>query len=171
MPMEEQAPNLQLQEPVLPESLVPAMDYTWLWIAVAVFVVVTLLIILIGKRKRTSKVDPLALRRAAYNTAVKSFDGTIADDARDAAVKSSLILRRFLADAVGDPALFETHEEFITRRDSLEKLTPPAREAATAAFAKLARVKYAPEVPSDDPAVILAEGRLLLDTLNGGFLP
>ncbi len=169
--MEEKAPNLQLQEPVLPESLVPAMDYTWLWIAIAAFVLVTVAIILIGKRKRKNHVDPLALRRAAYKTAVKSFENTTADDARDAAVKSSLILRRFLADAVADPALFETHEEFITRRGSLEKLTPPTREATTEAFAKLARVKYAPEVPSDDPAVILSEGRLLLDTLNGGFQP
>ncbi|WAC18176.1 hypothetical protein OVA24_13110 [Luteolibacter sp. SL250] len=169
--MEEKAPNLQLQEPVLPESLVPAMDLTWVWITIAAFVVLTAVIILIGKRKKKNRIDPLALRRAAYRTAVKSFESTTADDARDAAVKSSLILRRFLSDAVGDPALFETHEEFITRRDSLEKLTPPAREAATGAFAKLARVKYAPEIPSDDPAVILAEGRLLLDTLNGGFLP
>jgi len=170
MPMEEKAPNLQLQEPVLPESLVPAMDLTWLWIAIAVFVILTAVIILIGKRKKHSRMDPLALRRAAYKAAVKSFENTTADDARDAAVKSSMILRRFLADAVGDPALFETHEEFIIRRNSLGKLTPPAREAATTTFAKLARVKYAPEVPSDDPAVILAEGRQHLDVLYGGFL-
>jgi len=169
--MEEKAPNLQLQEPVLPESLVPAMDFTWIWIAIAAFVVLTIVIILIGKRKRKAKVDPLAMRRAAYTAAVQSYATTTATDARDAAVKSSLILRRFLADAVGDPALFETHEEFIIRQDSLKKLTPPAREAATTAFATLARVKYAPEVPSDDPAVILAEGRQLLDVLNGGFLP
>src|SRR5690606_20085587 len=98
MPMEEKAPNLQLQEPVLPESLVPAMDLTWLWIAIAVFVVLTLLIILVGKIKRKDRIHLLALRRAAYNTAVKSFERTTADDARDAAVKSSMILRRFLAD-------------------------------------------------------------------------
>ncbi|RYD34993.1 MAG: hypothetical protein EOP87_08165 [Verrucomicrobiaceae bacterium] len=169
--MEEKAPNLQLQEPVLPESLVPAMDLTWLWIAIAAFVLLTTVIILIGKRNKITRIDSLALRRAAYQAAVKSFGTATAADARDAAVQSSMILRRFLADAVGDPALFETHEEFITRRDSLEKLTPPAREAATATSATLARVKYAPEVPSDDPAVILAEGRQLLDVLNGGFLP
>jgi hypothetical protein len=168
--MDEQAPNLQLQEPVLPESLVPAMDLTWVWVAIAAFILVTILIIVIGKTRRKSRVDPLSIRRAAYNAAVNSFGIASAVDARDAAVKCSLILRRFLADAVGDPALFETHEEFITRRDSLEKLTPPTREAATSFFAKLARVKYAPEVSSDDPSVILSEGRLLLDTLNEGFL-
>lgn len=171
MTMEEQPPNLQLQEPVLPESLLPSMDLTWLWIAIAGFMLVTIVIIIIGKRKRKSVIDPLAMRRAAYKIAKESFEKTSADNARDAAVKSSMILRRFLADAVADPALFETHEEFILRQDSLKKLTPPAREAATAAFTTLARVKYAPEVPSDDPPVILTEGRQLLDILNGGFLP
>ncbi len=169
--MEEEAPNLQLKEPVLPESLVPAMDLTWVWVAIAAFVLVTVAIILIGKRKKKGAIDPLSLRRAAYRTAVKSFESATAGDARDAAVQSSMILRRFLADAVGDPALFETHEEFITRRDSLEKLTPPVREATATTFATLARVKYAPETPEDDPSAILAEGRRHLDVLNGGFLP
>ncbi len=169
--MEETAPNLQLQEPVLPESLVPAMDLTWLWIALGAFVLITLLMVLLARRKRHSTVDPLALRRAAYNAAKKSFETLAPAHTREAAVETSLILRRFLADAVSDPSLFETHEEFITRQDSLKKLTPPAREAATNAFAVLARVKYAPEIPEDKPASIVAEGRQLLEVLNGGFLP
>ena len=170
--MEEKTPNLQLQEPVLPESLVPAMDLTWLWIAIAAFVLITAIVVLLATRKkRAAGVDPIARRRAAYQAAKQAFENLQSANARDAAVQTSLILRRFLADAVADPSLFETHEEFIIRQDSLKKLTPAARDAATTAFTVLARLKYAPEVPEDDPATVIAEGRQLLEVLNGGFLP
>lgn len=154
----------------MPESLVPTMDYTWIWILLLSIIFVICLIIFLAKRKPRKTIDPLARRKAAYKAAVKSFSEATATNSREAAVKSSMILRRFLADAVADPALFETHEEFITRQDSLTKLTQTAREAATVAFSKLAKIKYAPEIPSDDPSSILANGRQLLDTLNGGFV-
>jgi len=41
-------------------------------------------------------------------------------------VLASLILREYLSSAAGDPALFETHEEFISRHDALQSLTPDA---------------------------------------------
>jgi hypothetical protein len=167
--MEEQAPNLQLQEPVSPESLLPAHDFTLLWIGLAVLVLV-IIIVAIFRSFKKPYVDPAAARRAAYLKAKKSLESLTPSTIRETAVDSSLIVRRFLAEAVGDPSLFETHEEFITRRDSLTRLTPPAREACTEYFSRIARLKYAPEVPEDDPASVIADSRTLVETLNVGLL-
>ena len=94
--MEEKTPNLQLQEPVLPESLVPAMDLKWLWIAIAAFVLITAIVVLLAMRKkRVAGVDPIARRRAAYQAAKQAFENLQSANARDAAVQTSLILRRF----------------------------------------------------------------------------
>ena len=65
--------------------------------------------------------------------------------------------------------MFETHEEFISRHDSLQALTAEARAAAEAAFTRLASLKYAEEIPDDDPAEVIADARKLLETLHQGF--
>lgn len=82
---------------------------------------------------------------------------------------SSLILRKYLSAAANDPALFETHEEFISRHDSLQALKPEARAAAEAGFTRLASLKYAPEIQEDAPAQVIADSRALLETLHQGF--
>lgn len=169
--MDEQAPNLQLQEPISPESLLPSTDYTLVWISAVVLLLLIAALFFFLSRKRKSGSDPISHRRAAYQVAKKAFDAANPPNAREAAVESSLILRRFLAQAVSDPSLFETHEEFISRQDALKKLTPVARDAASAGFSRLAQLKYAPEIPSDEPAVVVKESRDLLETLNGGFEP
>ena len=166
--MEEKTPNLQLQEPVLPESLVPATDHTLLWIGLGVLAFLILIYVLMRKQRKAAK-SPTNLRAQAYARAKKALDSLIPANARDAAVQVSLIIRRFLADAVGDPSLFQTHEEFISRQDSLRKLKPEASAACSAGFARLARLKYAPEIPDEDPATVVADARKLLETLNGGF--
>ncbi len=166
--MEEKTPNLQLQEPVSPETLIPATDFTPLWIALVAIAFLALLYFVLRSRRRHA--DPLRnLRAEAYARAKKQFEGLAAPDAREAGVSVSLILRRFLADAAGDPSLFQTHEEFIGRQESLRKLKPEAARAASVGFTRLARLKYAPEIPDEAPAGVIADGRDLLETLNGGF--
>jgi len=169
--MEEKAPapNLQLQEPLSPESLVPAVDLTWLWIGLAAFALIVVLAILLRKKRGAAPPDPKAARLAAYRNALKAFENLQAPTAREAAVQSSLILRRFLADAAGDPSLFETHEEFISRQNALNALSPEARDACAQGFNQLARLKYAPRVQAEDPVTVVADSRQLLETLNKGF--
>jgi len=169
--MEEKAPNLQLQEPVSPESLLPATDFTLLWIGLGLLVLLILIGLLVRMNKKPAAANPVARRRAAYLAAERSLEAVDEPNAREAAVRTSLVLRRFLSDATDDPSLFETHEEFISRQGALNQLTPSAREACAAGFARLAKLKYAPEIPSDEPAMVIAEARELLEILNGGFQP
>ena len=118
-------------------------------------------------RKQTR--DPKSLRNAAYQDAISGLDPNSATDPRDAAIRSSLVLRRYLSVAAADPALFETHEEFVSRHGALAALKPEVRETTSQGFAKLAAMKYGPESPATDPRGIMSDARQLLDTLHRGF--
>jgi hypothetical protein len=160
---------LELLEPPAPESLVPHHGL-WPWLAAAALVVLAAIVLTIVLRKRKpAAADAGAMRAAAFAKAAAAFSGMAADSPREAAVLASLILREYLATAAGDPALFETHEEFIARRDSLQSLTPDARAAAETGFSRLAALKYAPETPAAESSQIVADSRALLETLHHGF--
>lgn len=167
--MNEKSGSFELLEPSPPEALVPD---TWLesWmIAVAIVLVLVVLAFLICKKKRSAPLDPLAIRQAAHAEAVAALENITAGTARDAAIRSSLILRKYLSAAAGDPALFETHEETISRHDALKDFSEEARAAAGRGFTRLASLKYAAEVPDAAASEVAAGSRALLETLHHGF--
>jgi hypothetical protein len=164
--MNEKSGSFELLEPSSPEALVPdSWVEPWLLAAAAALLVVVLAI-LIFKKNKTSAVDPLATRKAAYEEAVAALQEIDAVPARDAAVRSSLILRKYLSAAAGDPALFETHEETISRHDALKDFSEEARAATGQGFARLAALKYAAEIPDVPATQVAAESSSLLETLH-----
>lgn len=163
--------DLKLLEASSPESLLPESGFSQWWIiaGVALFVFIIIVILIVWKRR--SPVSGMTnLRHAAYANALTEFSCTTASDVRDAAIQCSLILRKYLSVAAGDPALFETHEEFISRHDALQPLTGEARLAAANGFTRLATLKYAPDIPAEATAEeIIQQSRALLETLHHGF--
>ena len=161
--------GLELLEPASPEALVP--DYgLWPWLAAALLVILLGIALWLFLRKRKpAGADLTAKRKAALAEARNALENLAPGTCREAAVMSSLILRKYLSAAAGDPALFETHEEFISRRDSLHALTPAARAAAEEGFTRLAALKYAPQIPDAEPRQVVADSRGLLTTLDRGF--
>jgi hypothetical protein len=168
--MAETNTSFELKEPAPPDALVPSLGL-WPWWVGGGLLLLVVIILLIVFRKRAAVIDPAAARNAAFKEALDSLAGARANEAREAAVQCSLILRRYLSTAAGDPALFETHEEFVARHDSLRALSAPAREAAAAGFSRLAALKYSRDVPDEDPAKVSGDSRILLETLHGGFAP
>lgn len=168
--MAETNTSFELKEPAPPDALVPSLGL-WPWWVGGGLLLLLVVILLIVFRKRAAVIDPAAARDAAFKEALDSLAATRANEAREAAVQCSLILRRYLSTAAGDPALFETHEEFVARHDSLRALSAPAREAAAAGFSRLAALKYSRDVPDEDPAKVGGDSRILLETLHGGFAP
>jgi hypothetical protein len=131
--------------------------------------VVMLVVAIVKLCTRKKPIDPVTLRQQAYQRALQAFNDATAADGREAATQASLILRRYLATASGDPALFETPEEFIARRDSLKSLAEEAREAAREQFDRLAALKYSKDVRSAESAPIFESSRALLETLHRAF--
>ena len=89
--------------------------------------------------------------------------------ARDAAVQSSLILRQYLAVAAGDPALFETHEEYLSRHQALQAFSEDARSAAGLGFSRLAAIKYSAATPELSTGQVITGALALLEVLRHGF--
>ena len=79
----------------------------------------------------------------------------------EVATKTSLILRHYLALALEEPALYETHEEFLLRSDALQNLPRGARERLTPLLSELASAKYGPS--RIDP---FASKRIIDDSLR-----
>ncbi len=167
--MNEKSTSLQLQEPASPDALLPDSSLPMWWIAVAIAAVAILAMLVILWKRRSTPVSPAVPRKAAFVAALAELDRIGSADARSTTVQCSLILRKYLVATAKDPALFETHDEFISRHDALQALTQDARVATESGLARLALLKYAPEMPAIDPKVILTESRALLETLHHGF--
>lgn len=68
---------------------------------------------------------------------------------RECALRLSLILRAYLAGQTQDPALYETHEEFSQRMDSLAHVPASCQCATRELLEHLAEFKYAGETTHD----------------------
>jgi hypothetical protein len=168
--MAEDKVTFELKEPASPEALLPH-DYTLAGVlgAAVLALGLGLGLLLRWRRRRRASQRPQAIRALAYKDAAGSLERISAAHGRAAAVQASLILRKYLALAAADPALYETHEEFIARHDALHSLTEPAQAACATGFARLAALKYAPADAVQDAAAVVAAARVLLETLHHGF--
>jgi LPXTG-motif cell wall-anchored protein len=167
--MEPEPKPLELLEPPDPSGLLPESIPVLLWLGIAIGLLLLAALVLFLRRRKAHGPSPAQLRDAARNEAAAALAAARPRDARDAAVQVSLILRRYLTVAAADPSLFETHEEFITRADSLAALNPAARETCAERFAALASLKYGRQDPLDPPESIVTGGTQLLETLHRGF--
>jgi hypothetical protein len=164
------ATNLELRDVPLPDPLIPTHGFWPWWMAAGLLVLLVLMVWRLLHPRRPAVVDLAQIRSQAHAEALAALDAAeLAVGSREAAVEASLILRKYLSRAAADPALFETHEEFISRHDALSAINAPARSAASRGFSQLALLKYGPVEPSAKPAEILADARALLQTLHQGF--
>ena len=122
------------------------------------------------RRRGPRRIDPQTLRDAAHRKALAALAAIDAAQPPVAlATAVSLALRRFLADSCGEPALFETHEEFLARGEALDRLPEPLREETADTFAALASVKYAADRPLP-PSDLIELARSLVDRLHAAPL-
>lgn len=168
--MNEKPTGLELQDAASPEALLPDHGLLpWWAVAVLLALAIALVLFLVFRKRKPAAADPRKIREDAFREALGALSGIEADDPRDAALQCSLVMRKYLSVAAADPALYETHEEFIARRDALQALDEAARAAAESCFSRLAALKYGPEIPGTPAADVIAESRGLLETLHHGF--
>lgn len=143
--MEEKAKSLELAESRDAIDLVPTWDpqLWWVFAAVAVIAAIVLLVVLLLRRKPV--VDASKEKREAYLEAKAALSGDAVTEPRESAIRVSMILRRYLARSMNEPALFETHEEFIARHDGLKDLPDALKSEVGNFFSILAAAKYAPD--------------------------
>lgn len=167
--MNENSGTFELLEPTSPEALVPDSWIEPWMIVTALVLALAVVALVVFKKRRSAPVDPLAIRRTAHLEAAAALEKIGPVAAREAAVQSSLILRRYLSVAAADPALFETHEEYLSRHEALKEFSDDARGSAGLGFARLAAIKYSANHPDMDTPQVIAGSRTLLEILNNGF--
>ncbi len=167
--MNEKSGTFELQEPTSPEALVPDSWVEPWMIVTLVLLSVAVIAVLIFRNKKAALPDPLAIRHAARAEAAAALAKIGEVSAREAAVQSSLILRKYLSVAAGDPALFETHEEYLSRHEALKEFSEEARGSAGLGFSRLAAIKYSPGSPDMETSQVIAGSHALLDILHHGF--
>ncbi|WP_193213091.1 DUF4381 family protein [Luteolibacter marinus] len=150
-------------EPLLPDPALPA----WAWIAIALVALglVGLVIVLARKQRKSPAENARAAVEEAYRQACSELNSTPSGSIQEIATRVSVILRRYLATAAKDPALFETHEEFIARHAALSGYPEDLRATTAEGFSHLARLKYGRDA-TGSPDVLLTGARQLLDRLH-----
>lgn len=147
-------------EPLLPDTGLPA----WAWFSISLAILAIAGLVMFLRRARTSLPDPLRAREEAYLRAQKALESA-PGGMQEAATRVSVALRHYLADVCGDPALFETHEEFVARHEALASYPEDLRRVTAEGFSHLARLKYGPE-GKGDPVALFNAARQLLDRLH-----
>ncbi|MFD2257210.1 hypothetical protein ACFSSA_11030 [Luteolibacter algae] len=175
------AEKLKLVEDRQALELVPTWEAQGWWYLAGAAIIVLIISLFIYSRRNKNFQDPDKEKREAYKTAQSDFAELGEMDPRGMAVGVSLILRGYLARTVKEPALFETHEEFIGRHDSLAELPDDVREETSEFFSKLAELKYGPGKEADPDLAgtdgdivdvhpvaegIKAEGKTLLERIH-----
>lgn len=152
-------PPFPTQQPSIPE-LIPALEpdipaaqfaETPLWPylaagAVALLAGALLLLWLLCRRKRIVTPPKTPMEVALENL---SAIGEELPALRECSLRVSMALRTFLAGQMQDSALFETHEEFSRRMDSLAAVPADCREKTARLLDELAQMKYTPQQQTD----------------------
>jgi hypothetical protein len=148
-------------EPLLPDPALPP----WAWVAIGLAIFAAAALVVFLRRAKAVVADPHHAREEAYLRAQQELEAAPGGGMQEAATRVSVTLRRYLAAVSGDPALFETHEEFISRHAALASYPEEIRKVTAEGFSHLARLKYGPEA-SGDPVALFGAARQLLDRLH-----
>lgn len=109
-------------------------------IAIVVLLIIGLILWFLLRHRRRTAPPPSLLDMA--EEALAALENS-ALTLRECSLRVSMILRTYLAGQTLDPALYETHEEFSQRMDSLSAVPAACREQTRELLETLAEYKYA----------------------------
>lgn len=161
-------PGDELHDIADPGPLLPAIEVPlWFWITAATLAVAALTLLVLFLRRHRGTAPPPEVphyreAREALNHLRESLPGR---SLVEVATEASLIMRHYLAATLQEPALYETHEEFLLRDDALDRLPAGARGHLAPLLGRLAAAKYSPGTPDHPGAASLLDS--CLEVLQG----
>ncbi|MBC7979313.1 MAG: hypothetical protein H7Y36_01975 [Armatimonadetes bacterium] len=167
--MAETDDNFELIEQSNTMDLVPQWEPEAWWFFAGGSVLVAIVLLYLFLRKNRVAIDPEKERYEAYRDAKVALDAMEPESMHEIAGSVSLVLRRYLARRMNEPALYETHEEFVGRHEGLKDLPDGVRAEVGDFFGTLAAVKYAPDnVANLTGAALKQSGLNLLEKMHHG---
>ena len=169
--MQPAAPNILESIPVLEKDIpveafaAHSLGQILLIIGVIAALTIGLVAWLLLRRRRKLAPPPSLLDNAL--TALSTLEEG-APTLRECSLRVSMILRTYLAGQTHDPALYETHEEFSRRMDSLASVPAACREQTRELLESMAEYKYAGGEKQDPLQVnaMVTQARELLHRIN-----
>ena len=160
--------NDELHDIIDPAPLLPGMHvpwYTWVIIALVILAAIGLFIYFLTRTKPA----PPGSVASIYQKSRKHLElllGAISKQPlSQIATEASFAVRRYLAACLSEPALYETHEEFLLREDALDRLPAGSRDKLNPLLEQLAALKYSPSHTDPENAEIILKKSL--NTLQG----
>ncbi len=150
--------KLELVESHEAMDLVPTWELEWWWIALPMLVLVILVLLGIVIFKKSRGNDSSNLKREAFQQAMAKLVKLDKALGKENVITISLVLREYLAKIMNEPALYETHEEFIGRHDAIKGLNEELKVELSEYFSKLASLKYGPDEGAVSDVELLKRG-------------
>lgn len=147
-------PSDELHDIADPAPYLPGIEVPlWFWIALATVLLAatSCLLFVILRRKPPPAPPDLSFYGQSRHTLERLRESLGGRSLAEVATDASLIMRHYLEVTMQEPALYETHEEFLLRPDALEELPAGARQRLAPLLDQLARAKYTPS-PHDEEA-------------------
>jgi len=166
--MNENLIPFQLLEAPSPKVLMPGLIEPWMIAAVVACTLVPIADLILQKNKAQAR-KRIDRREAARAKAVTALENMQCKVVQDAAAQASLILRRYLSEATGEPMLFETHVKSISRHEALNDFTEKTRKEVHHGFSLLAALKSAPRDTYVSVIHVIVESQRLLKVFHQGF--
>ncbi len=130
-----------------PDPLLPGIPVPWWAWGLVVILVIAVVATLLFIYSRSRSIDTQDSYFKDSRDALEKLRPSLPDlSLAQVATESSLVLRYYLVNTLREPALYETHEEFLLRSDALSKLPGGARQHLAPLLCELAAAKYGPSV-------------------------
>ena len=150
--------------PFLPGVAIPVWAWALATLAVLAIVLLVLAALLLrGKGPAAKSIEDIYQISRSQLKALR--DEVDTSPLADITTRASFAIRYYLAACLGEPALFETHEEFTLRADALDKLPAGSREHLNPLLEQLAECKYGPSGRDPGKAATLLDQ--CLEVLQG----
>lgn len=125
-------------------DLVPTWELQWWWIALPAVGLILLMLLAYLLFKKSKVDDPNQAKREAYHEAMTELAKLDNALGKENVILVSLVMRKYLSKCMNEPALYETHEEFIGRHDAIKNLSEDLKVEISNYFSELAAIKYGP---------------------------
>lgn len=139
-------------------DLVPTWELEWWWIVIPVAALLLLVLLAYLLFRKPKAEDIHKARLEAYQHALSELAKLDVSLGKENVIMTSLIMRQYLAKTMKEPALYETHEEFIGRHDAIKGLNENLKAEITSYFTQLAAIKYGPVEGSEIQVDSLRQG-------------
>ena len=129
-----------------PDLLLPGIAVAWWgWLLLGILLAGTTWALIRFLFRHSAPVPPSDTWFLDSSEALEAFRPLLAKlTLAEIATETSFVLRHYLVLTLREPALYQTHEEFLLRSDALQKLPGGARDRLAPLLSELASAKYEP---------------------------